>query len=103
MYLTLMISNRSAARTKLMDFGNAMTDCEKAISLNPAYVKAYARKAAIQALLKEYHKALATYDQGLHVEPDNAELLDGKRKVVMKINEVWLHFLRSSCYDGRCR
>jgi len=41
--------------------------------------KAYLRKGRIQHFLKQYHKALSTYDQALDIEPGNAEVLDAKR------------------------
>ena len=50
-------TNRATARTKLMDFGPALDDCNKALKLDPAYAKAYLRRGNIEFLLKEYHKA----------------------------------------------
>ena len=37
-------------------------------------------------MMKEYHKAMEAYDKGLLVDPDNAELKDGKNKVIMAIS-----------------
>lgn len=37
--------------------------------------------------IKEYHKALEVYDQGLKIEPDNAELQDAINKV--RTCETW--------------
>lgn len=42
-------------------------------------VKAYIRKGKIQHFLKQYHKALATFDQALEIEPNNAETMEAKR------------------------
>ena len=40
-------SNRAACFTKLMSFDLALKDCETAIELDPAFVKAYLRKAKV--------------------------------------------------------
>ena len=57
---------------KLMEWGHAMTDCDKAIDLATAggearkgvLVKAIARKAEVQYFLKDFNKALNTYKAG---------------------------------------
>ncbi len=40
-------SNRAACYTKLMSFDLALKDCEKAIELDPKFIKAYLRKAMV--------------------------------------------------------
>jgi stress-induced-phosphoprotein 1 len=42
--------------------------------------------------MKEYHKALQAYDQGLKLDPDNKDCKDGKAKTMMAI--------QSSAYSG---
>ncbi len=37
-------SNRAACYTKLMSFDLALKDCERAIELDPQFIKAYLRK-----------------------------------------------------------
>lgn len=69
--------NRAAAYTKLRELAHAMTDCDIALDLDPTYVKAIIRKAHIYYWRKEFHKALATYEQGLKLAPDNEELKGG--------------------------
>lgn len=44
-------------------------------------MKGYIRKGLVHFCIKEYHKALEVYDQGLKIEPDNAELQDAINKV----------------------
>ena len=41
-------SNRAACYTKLMSFDLSLKDCEKAIELDPKFIKAYLRKANAQ-------------------------------------------------------
>ena len=40
-------SNRAACYTKLMSFDLALKDCDKAIELDPKFIKAYLRKAMV--------------------------------------------------------
>ncbi len=45
-------NNRAAAMAKLMDFNGAKAACEKAIELDPKYVKAWAKKGDIEFFMK---------------------------------------------------
>lgn len=56
-------SNRAAALAKLMSFPDAIRDCDQAIKLNPAFIRAYIRKANAQLAMKEYKTCIDTlYD-----------------------------------------
>lgn len=39
-----------------MDYGRALADIEKALALDPKYVKAWLRKGNIELALKQYHR-----------------------------------------------
>lgn len=65
-----------------------MKDAEKCIELDPTFVKGYTRKGAVQFFMKEYDKALETYQAGLKQEASNQELLDGVRRCVEQINKA---------------
>lgn len=53
-------SNRAAALAKLMAFPDAVEDCNKAISKDPNFIRAYIRKANAQLLMKDFTKCLDT-------------------------------------------
>jgi hypothetical protein len=55
-YSTDSCRNRATAKTKMLDLGSAMDDCNKALKLDASYAKAYNRRAGIEFLMKEYHK-----------------------------------------------
>ena len=55
------------------------------LAIDPKFVKAYIRKGNIQKFLKQYHKALSTFDQALEVEPGNQEVLEAKRATLIAI------------------
>lgn len=73
-------SNRAACYTKLGALPEGLKDAEKCIELDPTFSKGYTRKGAIQFFMKEYDKALETYQAGLKHDPQNQELLDGVRR-----------------------
>jgi len=79
-------NNLSAALTKIMDFNGAKTQVEKALELDPTYVKAWARKGDIEYAFKEYHKSLESYQKGLGLDSTNQACKDGLRKVTQQIN-----------------
>lgn len=79
--------NRSQAYIKLMEFNYALKDADKCLELDPNYVKAYLRKGTLHHLSKEFHKAMAAYDTGLKLDPSNKELITGKQRTMMAIQE----------------
>ncbi|KAL3645344.1 Hsp70-Hsp90 organizing protein 3 [Castilleja foliolosa] len=81
-------SNRAASYTKLGAMPEGLKDAEKCIELDPTFSKGYTRKGAVQFFMKEYEKALETYQEGLKLDPRNQELLDGVRRCVEQINKA---------------
>jgi stress-induced-phosphoprotein 1 len=81
-----MRNNLSAALCKIMDFNGAKREVEKALELDPKYVKAWVRKGDIEFMMKEFHKALDSYKAGLEIEPDNPSCKQGLAKVQQQIN-----------------
>ncbi|GFP81793.1 hsp70-hsp90 organizing protein 3 [Phtheirospermum japonicum] len=81
-------SNRAACYTKLGAMPEGLKDAEKCIELDPTFSKGYTRKGAVQFFMKEFEKALETYQEGLKHDPHNQELLDGVRRCVEQINKA---------------
>eukprot|EP00640_Fibrocapsa_japonica_P000732 CAMPEP_0113937774 /NCGR_PEP_ID=MMETSP1339-20121228/4320_1 /TAXON_ID=94617 /ORGANISM="Fibrocapsa japonica" /LENGTH=572 /DNA_ID=CAMNT_0000940673 /DNA_START=71 /DNA_END=1789 /DNA_ORIENTATION=+ /assembly_acc=CAM_ASM_000762 len=81
-------NNLAAALSKLGDFNTAKEACEKALQLDPTYVKAWAKKGDIEFFMKEYHKALESYKKGLEVESNNPLCQQGLQRTAQKINEA---------------
>lgn len=81
-------SNRAACYTKLTAFYEALKDANKCLELEPTFVKGYIRKGLVQFFMKEYNKAMETYQEGLKTEPGNQELQEGVRKCMFEINRA---------------
>ena len=73
----VLFSNRSAAYSSLHSYGEALTDAETAISIKPDWAKAYGRKGAALQGSGRIEEARKAYEQGLALEPDNAQLKKG--------------------------
>lgn len=82
------LSNRAACYTKLGALPEALKDAEECIALAPTFIKGYTRKATAQFFMKEYEKALESYQQGLEHEPDNAECKEGVQRCYQQIARV---------------
>ena len=65
-----------------MDPVRGLADAEKALSLDPEFVKAWARKATCHQLQKEFHKAMEAFEKGLKIDADNKECKDGLAKTM---------------------
>lgn len=70
----VLYSNRSASYASLNKYEEALTDAEKCVSLNPQWAKGYIRLGAAQHGLENFDAAVATYNKGLEIEPENATL-----------------------------
>jgi len=79
-------NNLAAALCKIMDFNGAKRQIETAIELDPAYVKAWARKGDIEVVMKENHKAMESYRKGLNIDPNNIPCKQGLQKVTAMVN-----------------
>ncbi len=80
-----LYSNRCAAYIKLMEWSYGLKDAEKCLQIDPNFVKAYARKGTIHHFMKEYHKALSCFDQGLKLDPENKDCREGKARTMQAI------------------
>ena len=68
-----------------MEFARARDCFEKALDLNPDYVKAYPKLGDCHFFIKEYHKALDAYERGLKKDPENELCKQGIQKTQQQI------------------
>ncbi|KAJ1519420.1 hypothetical protein ONE63_004712 [Megalurothrips usitatus] len=80
----VLYSNRSAAYAKDDQFALALADAEKTVSLKPEWGKGYSRKGSALAYLGRTDEAIEAYEEGLRVDPNNAQLAEGLREVRAK-------------------
>ena len=56
---SIYLSNRAFINLKLENYGLALSDSNKAIEINPNYIKAYYRRASAYLFLRKYDEALS--------------------------------------------
>jgi len=83
-----LYSNRAACYTKLGAWNEGLKDADMCIELAPEFPKGYSRKGHLQYFMKEYNKALETYETGLKHDPENSELKEGMRRCITAINSM---------------
>jgi len=69
-----------------MEFNCASKDCDKALEIQPDYLKVFQKKATCQMMMKELHKALATYEKAMKLYPNDMELKQGYAKAMGQVN-----------------
>ena len=60
---------------KLKNFSRVVEDCDRALALNPKYVKAFHRRGKAQWELKNYQAAVEDFQALLRLDPENSEVL----------------------------
>ncbi|KAJ8441848.1 hypothetical protein Cgig2_021538 [Carnegiea gigantea] len=72
-------SNRSLCWARMNDGNNALKEAMICIMLRPDWPKACYRVGVAWRLLQNYEKAVAAFDRGLMLDPENKDLQDAKR------------------------
>ncbi|CAG8735928.1 13664_t:CDS:2 [Cetraspora pellucida] len=68
------LTNRAAVNLELQNYRKVLTDCAKAIKLNPKNIKAFYRSAKALHALDKIDQALDCCEHGLKIEPNNLAL-----------------------------
>lgn len=84
----ILYSNRAAAKIKSMEEKeSAISDCTKAVELNPSYVKAYVRRAQLYEETEKLEEALEDYKKILALDPSHNEANYAIRRLPPLIQE----------------
>ncbi|RDD44899.1 Stress-induced-phosphoprotein 1 [Trichoplax sp. H2] len=82
----IFYSNRSAAYASLGQYEKALDDANKTVQLKPDWPKGYSRVGAALTFLKRYEEAVTTYQDGLKLNPNNDQLVNGLKEVEKEIS-----------------
>lgn len=78
----VFFSNRSGSYASLQQYEEALEDAKMCVALKPDWAKGYQRKGLAEFYLKQYPESEETYKQGLKLEPTNAQLQEGLKRVL---------------------
>jgi stress-induced-phosphoprotein 1 len=77
----ILYSNRSAAHASKKDWESALADAEKTTQIKPDWVKGWGRKGAALHGKGDLLGATDAYEEGLKVDPNNAQMKSGLESV----------------------
>jgi tetratricopeptide (TPR) repeat protein len=70
--LSAAYNSRCLALNSKKAHERALSDCDQAIRLDPAYENAYVNRGATHYNMKDYDRAIADYSQALRLDPNDA-------------------------------
>ena len=97
-YNSIILVNRSLCFQKLEKYNAALSDATQSIKLNPRYARAYAKRANIYLLLKNYKSAFEDFEKAKKIDPSlpgfENHLQDLNKKCIEMENELNLEKAR---------
>lgn len=84
---SVLFSNRAAARMKQDKKDTAITDCSKAIQLNPTYIRAILRRAELYEKTDKLDEALEDYKSVLEKDPSVHQAREACMRLPKQIEE----------------
>lgn len=90
----ILYSNRSAAYASKKDWDSALNDADKTTQIKPDWVKGWGRKGAALHGKGDLAGASDAYEEGLKVDPSNAQIksgLESVKKAMESEGEYTLH------------
>lgn len=94
----IIYSNRAATKIKLGRDKSALCDCDKAIELDPQYLRALVRRATLKEEMKQLDESLLDWKIVLELNPGHPEALAAVRRLPSKI-EVRNEELKAEMLD----
>ncbi|XP_078406735.1 tetratricopeptide repeat protein 1 isoform X1 [Cetorhinus maximus] len=84
---SILYSNRAAARMKLDNKEEAISDCTKAIELNPNYIRAILRRAELYEKTEKLEEALQDYKTIIEKDPSVGQAREACMRLPNQIEE----------------
>lgn len=84
---SILYANRAAAKSKCLEKESAISDCTKAIELNPSYTKAYVRRGQLYEETEKLDESLEDFKKVLTLEPGHKEANNAVRRLPALIDE----------------
>lgn len=82
-----LFQNRALCRLKLKDYDAAIADCERAISLDPSYVKARKTKANVLGQAERWEDAVREWKKIQELDPEDRSIIKEIRKAELELKK----------------
>ena len=82
-----ILQNRALCRIKLKQYDDAIADCEKAISLDPQYMKARKTKANALGLAEKWEAAVREWKSIQELDPEDRTIAKEVRKAELELKK----------------
>ncbi|KAK4232164.1 hypothetical protein QBC38DRAFT_506240 [Podospora fimiseda] len=82
-----LYQNRALCRIKLKQYDEAVTDCEKAVSLDPSYIKARKTKATALGCAEKWEAAVREWKAIQELDPDDRTVAKEVRKAELELKK----------------
>ena len=82
-----ILQNRALCRLKLKQYEEAVADCERAISLDPSYMKARKTKANALGLAEKWEDAVREWKSLQEMDPEDRSILKEIRKAELELKK----------------
>jgi DnaJ family protein C protein 7 len=82
-----LLQNRAQCRIKLKQYAEAVADCEKAIALDPQYLKARKLKANALGLAGKWEEAVREWKQVQELDPEDRNIAKEVRRAELELKK----------------
>ncbi|KAI1742227.1 hypothetical protein F4680DRAFT_44445 [Xylaria scruposa] len=82
-----LLQNRALCRLKLRDYDGAITDCERAISLDPSYMKARKTKANALGQAERWEDAVREWKKIQELDPEDRTIIKEIRRAELELKK----------------
>ena len=82
-----LLQNRALCRNQLKDYKGAIADCERALTLDPSYIKARKTKAAALGKSGDWEEAVREYKALQEQDPQDSSIAKEVRKAELELKK----------------
>lgn len=82
-----LLQNRALCRLKLKDYDGAITDCDRAVALDPTYIKARKTKANVLGQAERWEDAVREWKKIHELDPEDRTIVKEIRKAELELKK----------------
>ncbi|CAN0144596.1 unnamed protein product [Ascophyllum nodosum] len=83
-----LYANRAASHVMILGYEQAISDCDRAVDLDPQFYKAFFRKAMALKKLGMFKESVRAFQAGLSIDPNNAQYIKEKADTELCVRKL---------------